>query len=199
VKRSVLAASTTAFIAALLFSGVALTAQSPSKHCEVDGRVITANEKAVVFRKGPPDQYTVFACLQATRQTQRIGAWDDVSYGEYGFNLGGKYLGYVTAICSHGTECFGRPHIRNLATGSIRNGSPTPPPASDVHVRASRNGSMAWMRVNPDGSVRTLRSLESSGEHALDMGPQVAGDSLALVGRMLYWLHGDLPRTHHLD
>jgi hypothetical protein len=185
-------------VAAMLGGGTPL-ASAPHHRCALDGTVITANPVAVVYRQGAADSYDVFACVQRTGESRKLGAFDVTDGGVFGFKLGGKYVAYITSQCSHAADCVGRPHVRDLTTGKVRNASRTPDEGADVRPLARPSGAMAWIRLRPHSSINEVRTLDSTGERVLDASSAIPPTSLALAGRTLYWLHGDAPRAHTFE
>jgi hypothetical protein len=166
----------------------------------VRGTAITADAVGIVFRRGITRSYDVYVCIEKTGRTRHLGSYDtDDFHGISGFFLVGKYLAFIASYCERGgTNCAGRPHVRNLATWKVREGSRTPRDAVDMAPVARSSGSMAWIRKRDDGG-REVRALDAQGEHVLDSGAEIRPKSLAIANGVLYWLHGDQARTAPLQ
>jgi hypothetical protein len=153
--------------------------------------VITANSVAVVYRKGSSSSHDIYACVQKTGDTRKLGFFDVDDRGVYALSLSGRYVAYIRAICDRGSRCFGRPHVRDLVSNSERNASKTPSTAFDAKPIALPTGSMAWVRRKRE--TNEIRTFDGATERVVDSGPTVG--SLARSGRTIYWLHDGEPRA----
>ncbi|HKP91210.1 MAG TPA: hypothetical protein VJT75_14700 [Thermoleophilaceae bacterium] len=194
LRRGGIPSIAAAAVVALLIGPSADPLAKSGGRCEIQGRVITADSAAVIYRKGDPVVLTnIFVCVQKNGTTRKLGYHEPGYGGVSSFNLAGKYVAYIRRFCYESGPCVGEPHTRNVVSNKDRRGSPTPGPAFDVRPLAFPSGSLAWIRRKE--STNEVHTLDTAGEHVVDAGPAVDPTSLARSGHTLYWTHDGEPRS----
>jgi hypothetical protein len=167
--------------------------------CDKAGTTTIESTRDVrVYYRGTLGQHRVYACLERTGRSRRLGSFDS-SQGP-GINntiIAGRFVAYQNLDCEN--DCAASQiRVIDLGTGKIKRSAAEGPHALRLDGLVLRpNGSVAWIRAFDDGTSQ-VRKLDAGGEAVLDSGSIEAG-SLALGSSRLYWTKAGAPMSATLN
>ena len=210
--------------AALVMLAVAATggasswAKSTPTCPQVQGKLLAADAQAQVFQRRDtvgracelPSTGTVYGQVLGHGRAQALGAvpWGTTEGvgGVFNETLSGTVVAYEQAREVFAPRAASRRIlVRDLRTGRLLHSAPVagsfvPPHGTFVSIVVRDDGAVAWIvetaRVVNDFEVR---SVDSSGNHVLSVGSDIAPGSLALAGNTLYWTQGGKPMSASLN
>jgi hypothetical protein len=203
--RTLAAAVVMLVMVAIAIATVGASAGASAKEslrCASSGRTIARNGHVRVFRVGPPDQYSAYACVLPRGRVRHLGdyegdgslSWD----GVYGFKLAGNFVAYEDALCDHSGGCGGGSlKSFDVVTRKMVHRARIPGGEAQYYVLVlNGHGSIAWMRTTIGSPEMTLWKCDAPNCVVLDRNhPRrnyyIDASSLKLQGHTLHWTHAD--------
>jgi hypothetical protein len=188
-------AAATAASSTVAGAGETSSRASASSRCATQGTTIAANAGVRVYRIGPRDGYTAYACALRSGRRVALGPFDADQGGARAFRLAGRYVAYEEYTCDR--RCGGRIVVFDALRRRVARAIPTPSFALAVtDLEVTPRGSVSWIRqIAATQTEREVRRADASGEAPLDRGPDIEPGSLARSSSRVYWTKAGQPAS----
>ncbi|MDX6646701.1 MAG: hypothetical protein QOK40_2428 [Miltoncostaeaceae bacterium] len=174
------------------------------------GTTIAANGRLRVFRatkkvQGRPRPVSV--CAVGSRRVAKLGVWDECfDNDEIGsVTLAGRFLAYADTSCGLNSgdtsvRVFDAAAFKARFTGLAFTGPATAGSSRELAgLVITDTGAVAWIGTlnigNGTGPAELHVRPFGGADTVIDRAPDHTLSDLALVGKRLYWMHGDQART----
>ncbi|HKP90600.1 MAG TPA: hypothetical protein VJT75_11595 [Thermoleophilaceae bacterium] len=190
------------------FLALAPAGSARTPDCRTAGHTVLANAKVRVYYVTARGHHVYWACAFRTPDRRRpLGSQQDVpNYIRTKVihtQLRGRFLGYGSEICYPGRPCEWDAYAIDMREGR---GTAVQKVTGHGEVRdvlMTRARSLALLTdvsefVGKSKAYRILK-IEQNRKIPLDQGSEIDPRSLAVSRHRVYWMHGDEPRSAHIE
>jgi hypothetical protein len=183
-------------------------ASARTPDCRTAGHTVVANSKVRVYWVSSYGRHDYYACAFRTPARRRYLATQQdrphyIRQTVIHVQLRGRFLGYGWEICNPGYPCewdayaIDMRESRGTAVQKVSGAGAV----MDVLMTPARSLALLTDVAAPERETRVYRVLkiEHNRKIPLDQGSEVDRRSLAVSRHRVYWMHGDKPRSAHIE